>query len=138
MKKIMGFDVGDKRIGVALSDALLITAQGVESYTRKSLEEDLAHLVALYRESGAEAVVCGFPKNMNGTVGPQAKKVEEFMQAFAEKTGARVVYWDERMTTMQAERILLEADVSRGKRRKVIDKLAAVVILQSYLDAGGK
>ncbi|WP_249280095.1 Holliday junction resolvase RuvX [Guopingia tenuis] len=134
-KKIMGLDVGDKRIGIAFSDALRITAQGYETYTRQSESEDVAHIKELFLQQNAESIVCGLPKNMNGTIGPQAEKVRAFAALVEEATGTEIIFSDERLTTVFAERALLEADVSRKKRRKVIDKLAAVTILQGYLDS---
>lgn len=134
-KKIMGLDVGDKRIGIAFSDALRITAQGYETYTRQSESEDVAHIKELLLQQNAESIVCGLPKNMNGTIGPQAEKVRAFAALVEEATGTEIIFSDERLTTVFAERALLEADVSRKKRRKVIDKLAAVTILQGYLDS---
>ena len=134
-KKIMGLDVGDKRIGIAFSDALRITAQGYETYTRQSESEDVAHIKELFLQQNAESIVCGLPKNMNGTIGPQAEKVRAFAALVEEATGTEIIFSDERLTTVFAERALLEADVSRKKRRKVIDKLAAVTILLGYLDS---
>lgn len=134
-KKIMGLDVGDKRIGIAFSDALRITAQGYETYTRQSESEDVAHIKELFLQQNAESIVCGLPKNMNGTIGPQAEKVRAFAALVEEATGTEIIFSDERLTTVFAERALLEAEVSRKKRRKVIDKLAAVTILQGYLDS---
>ncbi|MBC8537736.1 Holliday junction resolvase RuvX [Christensenellaceae bacterium NSJ-63] len=131
----MGLDVGDKRIGIAFSDALRITAQGYETYTRQSESEDVAHIKELFLQQNAESIVCGLPKNMNGTIGPQAEKVRAFAALVEEATGTEIIFSDERLTTVFAERALLEADVSRKKRRKVIDKLAAVTILQGYLDS---
>ena len=134
-KKIMGLDVGDKRIGIAFSDALRITAQGYETYSRQSESKDVAHIKELFLQQNAESIVCGLPKNMNGTIGPQAEKVRAFAALVEEATGTEIIFSDERLTTVFAERALLEADVSRKKRRKVIDKLAAVTILQGYLDS---
>ena len=134
-KKIMGLDVGDKRIGIAFSDALRSTAQGYETYTRQSESEDVAHIKELFLQQNAESIVCGLPKNMNGTIGPQAEKVRAFAALVEEATGTEIIFSDERLTTVFAERALLEAEVSRKKRRKVIDKLAAVTILQGYLDS---
>lgn len=134
-KKIMGLDVGDKRIGIAFSDALRITAQGYETYARQSESEDVAHIKELFLQQNAESIVCGLPKNMNGTIGPQAEKVRAFAALVEEATGTEIIFSDERLTTVFAERALLEADISRKKRRKVIDKLAAVTILQGYLDS---
>lgn len=134
-KRIIGLDVGDKRIGVAVSDLLRITAQGVETYNRVNDEQDVKYFAKMYREMDAEFIVCGLPKNMNGSIGPQAEKVMAFAEKVAEECGAKIVYQDERLTTVMAERVLIDADMSRKKRRKIIDKLAAVTILQSYLDS---
>lgn len=136
-QRIIGLDVGDKRIGISLSDPLRITAQGVETYTRRSEEQDVQYIKELYEKNNAEMIVCGLPKNMNGTIGPQAEKVQGFA-ALLEEQGCKIVFSDERLTTVLAERMLIEADMSRQKRRKVIDKLAAVTILQSYLDTMSK
>lgn len=135
-KRIIGLDVGDKRIGISLSDPLRITAQGIESYTRQDTEEkDIAHIAEFIKKNDVEFIVCGLPKNMNGTIGPQAEKVMAFAEKLSEATGLRIEYSDERLTTVLVERTLIEADMSRNKRRKVVDKLAAVTILQGYLDS---
>lgn len=134
-KRIMGLDVGDKRIGVAVSDLLMITAQGIESYTRKTGEEDIAHLKKLAKDWQVYKVVCGLPVNMNGTIGEQAKKTQEFADNLKEALGMEIDFFDERLTTASAERLLIEADVRRSDRRKVVDKLAAVYILQAYMDS---
>ncbi len=135
MVRIAGLDVGDKTIGVALSDELGWTAQGLEVIRRKGLEQDLARLAEIVKQYGVERWVVGMPRNMNGTYGPRAEVTREFMKVLEERFHLPVDSWDERMTTMAAERVLLEADVSRSKRRQVIDKMAAAVILQGYLDA---
>ena len=132
MKRILGVDIGDKRIGIAASDLLGMTAQGIETYTRTGTN-DAGYIAEKARELGADTVVAGLPLNMNGTEGPAVEKVRAFMDEVA-AAGLNVVFQDERLTTVSAERTLLEADMSRGKRRKVIDKLAAVYILQAYLD----
>lgn len=132
--RIGGLDVGDKTIGVALSDEMGWTAQGLEVIRRKSLEQDLARLGEIARQYGVERWVVGMPRNMNGTYGPRAELTRTFMAQLAEHGGLPVESYDERMTTMAAERVLLQADVSRAKRRQVIDKMAAAVILQGYLD----
>ena len=135
-KRIIGLDVGDKRIGISLSDPLRITAQGIESYTRQDTEEkDIAHIAEFIKKNDVEFIVCGLPKNMNGTIGPQAEKVMAFAEKLSEATGLRIEYSDERLTTVLVERTLIEADMSRNKRRKVVDKLAAVTTLQGYLDS---
>jgi len=131
----MGLDVGEKTIGVAVSDPLGWTAQGVTTIRRRgSLEEDLKAILRLVQEYRVERVVVGLPRNMNGSLGPQAKKVLDFMQALEERLKLPVVPWDERLTTSAAERVLIAADLSRRRRKGVVDRLAAVLILQSYLD----
>ncbi len=137
-KRIMGLDVGDKRIGISLSDPLRITAQGIETYNRRELEEqDIAYICELAKKRDVELFVCGLPKNMNGTIGPQAEKVMSFAEKLSEASGIELEYYDERLTTVMVERTLIEADMSRSKRRKVVDKLASVAILQGYLDNTG-
>lgn len=136
--RIMGLDVGNKTIGVALSDPLGWTAQGLEVIRRDSSgEQELDRLEQLVRDYGVESVVVGLPRNMNGTLGEQGQKVLAFAEKVGRVLGLPVETWDERLSTVTAEKILLAADVSRSKRKKVIDKMAAVVILQSYLDARG-
>lgn len=132
--RIGGLDVGDKTIGVALSDEMGWTAQGLEVIRRKSLEHDLTRLAEIARQYRVERWVVGMPRNMNGTYGPRAELTRVFMAQLAEHAGLPVDPYDERMTTVAAERILLQADVSRAKRKLVIDKMAAAVILQGYLD----
>lgn len=132
MQRIMCVDIGEKRIGIAVSDMLGITAQGVETFTRKG-EGDAQYIVDKAKELGATLIVSGLPLNMNGTEGPAVHKVREFMSG-VEALGQKVAFQDERMTTISAERILIEADMSREKRRKVIDKVAAIYILRGYLD----
>ena len=132
IQRIMCVDMGEKGIGIAVSDLLGITAQGVETYTRKG-ENDAQYIADKAKELGASLIVAGLPLNMNGTEGPAVEKVRAFMSE-VEELGVKVAYQDERMTTMSAERTLIEADMSREKRRKVIDKVAAVYILRGYLD----
>lgn len=132
MKRIMGVDIGEKRIGIAISDPLKITAQGVETYTRKG-DNDEEYIAKRARELGASLIVAGLPLNMNGSEGPSAKMVREFMKKVS-SFGLPVEFIDERLTTVSAERILIEADVSRKKRRQVVDKIAAVYILRTYLE----
>lgn len=133
--RIMGLDIGEKRIGIALSDPLGWTAQGHSVLQRKDLISDLQHLRDLCREYEVESIIVGLPRNMNGTLGPKAMEVQEFANHLAVHTGLGVDFWDERLTTRSAERTLLEADVSRRKRKQVIDKVAAVNILQGYLQS---
>lgn len=136
--RILGLDIGSKTIGVALSDEMGWTAQGLEVIRRKGVENDLRRLAEIIAANMVQKVVAGLPKNMNGTLGPQAKDVQEFMALLAERFNIPVDTWDERLTTVAAERVLIEANMSRAKRKKVIDKMAAVMILQGYLNAGEK
>ncbi|TVX94459.1 Holliday junction resolvase RuvX [Paenibacillus agilis] len=132
--KLIGLDYGDRKIGVAVSDAMGWTAQGVEVIVRRGPEDDLRRLEALVREHGVEEIVLGLPKNMNGTIGPRGEISIAFAETLKESLGLPVHLWDERLSTVSAERTLLEADVSRKKRRQVVDKIAATIILQNYLD----
>ena len=140
--RIIGLDYGTKTVGVALSDPLGITAQGVETITRKEenkLRKTLARIEQIITENTVEKIVVGFPKNMNNTIGPQGEKVLSFvdeLKDFLVKNSfdIEIVMQDERLTTVSAERILIEGIMSRKKRKKVIDKVAATYILQSYLD----
>lgn len=129
----MSLDVGSRTIGIACSDALLMTAQGIETIRRTSLEKDFNRLQELIAEYEVHELVVGMPKNMNGTKGERAEKTEEFVEKMKEVIDLPVTYWDERLSTVMAERQLIAADVSRKKRKSVIDKMAAVVILQGYL-----
>ena len=140
MKKI-GLDVGDKTIGVAVSDALNITAQGIMTIERIGIKKDTAAVIDLIKEHLCDTVVMGLPLKLDGTDSPQTEKVRQFATKFENKLRAermgdvKIVYQDERLTTVMAERVLIDADLSRAKRKKVIDKQAAVIILQSYLDS---
>ncbi|NLY74661.1 MAG: Holliday junction resolvase RuvX [Firmicutes bacterium] len=131
----LGLDVGQRRIGIALSDPLELFAQGYSVLERsQSLNRDLEYLSGVIARETVEGIVIGLPKNMNGTEGPMAEKVRDFGRRLEEKTGLPVIFWDERLTTLAAERTLLEADLSRKKRKQKIDQVAAVFILQNYLD----
>ena len=132
--KILGLDVGSKTIGVAVSDELGIIAQGVTTLKRKGLNHDITQLLKVIEEQRAEKVVMGLPKNMNGSLGPSAKMVLTLLGELEKSVDIPVITWDERLSTVAAERTLLEADMSRKKRKKVIDKVAALIILQGYLD----
>lgn len=132
--RIMALDVGSHTIGIACSDALLMTAQGIETIRRTSLENDFNRLRELISEYEVHELVVGMPKNMNGTKGERAEKTEEFVEKMKAVIDLPVTFWDERLSTVMAERQLIAADVSRKKRKGVIDKMAAVVILQGYLD----
>lgn len=134
--RIMGLDVGNKRIGVALSDPLKLTAQGHCVIERRSLDTDMNRITAICREYQVGIIVVGLPLNMNGTEGPKALEVRTFARKLQNCSGLPVEFYDERLTTKSAERLLINADVSRKKRKQVIDKLAAVNILQYYLDRG--
>lgn len=135
--RIMGLDYGTKTVGVAVSDPLGITAQVVETITRKEenkLRKTCARIEALIAEYGVERIVLGFPKHMNNDIGERAEKALEFRDMLARRTGLEVVMWDERLTTVSAERTLMESGVRRENRKKHIDQIAAVFILQGYLD----
>ncbi|MGN0775584.1 MAG: Holliday junction resolvase RuvX [Candidatus Ventricola sp.] len=133
-KRIVALDVGDRRIGIAVSDPLGVTAQPIETYTRIGYGPDSRHIAEIARRYGTDRILCGLPRNMDGTQGFQVEKVREFA-AKLEELGLSVEYYDERMTTMLAESALLEANMRREDRKKKVDMVAAVVILQSYLDA---
>ena len=135
--RIMGLDYGSKTVGVAVSDALLLTAQAVETISRPQetkLRRTLARIEELCREYEIEKIILGFPKNMN-TIGDRAEKSLEFAEMLKRRTGLPVVMWDERLTTVAAERTLMESGVRREHRKEHIDQIAAVFILQGYLDA---
>ncbi|MEW5738370.1 MAG: Holliday junction resolvase RuvX [Myxococcota bacterium] len=133
--RAVGLDLGTKTIGIAVSDELGLTAQGLKTLERRSLKKDIAELAALAQDLGADRFILGLPLNMDGTEGPRAAATRKFGDALQVETKLPVLYQDERLTTVSAERALLEADVSRKKRRAVIDQVAASLILQSWLDA---
>ncbi|MCI7539985.1 MAG: Holliday junction resolvase RuvX [Veillonellaceae bacterium] len=135
MKRYLGLDIGDRTIGIAVSDPLGLTAQGVETIRRKNLEKDLARLGELMEQYETRSLVSGYPKNMNGTEGDRCEVVKAFLEKVKKQyPDVEIALWDERLSTVAATRSLLEGDVSRKKRKKVIDKMAAVFILQGYLD----
>lgn len=136
--RIIGLDIGTKRIGVAISDELLLTAQGADTILRRDMPKDLAAINDLIIKNGVSELVVGLPLNMNGTHGPKAKEVMEFIEGLLKVVKINVKTWDERLTTVQAQNALLEADMSRAKRKHLADKLAAQIILQSYLDSRKK
>jgi len=139
MQRYLGLDVGDRTIGIAVSDALGITAQGVETIRRTSLEKDIGRLKELMDEYETKSLVLGLPKNMNGTEGDRCEIVKSFFEEVQKAVpGAEAHFWDERLSTVAAAKSLISADVSRGKRKKVIDKMAAVFILQGFLDSLAK
>ena len=135
--RIMGLDYGSKTVGVAVSDELLLTAQGVEIIRRESpkkLRRTYARIEELIAEYQVERIVLGFPKNMNNTEGERCGATREFQAGLARRTGLEVVLWDERLTTAAADRAMTEGGIRREDRKKYVDKLAAVFILQGYLD----
>lgn len=136
--KLLGLDYGDRRIGVAVSDAFGWTAQGIEVVQRRDDASHMQRIAELATLHEVEEVVVGLPKNMNGTIGPRGELCIEFAESLRELLGLPVHLWDERLTTVSAERTLLEADVSRKKRKQVVDKIAAGLILQNYLDSKSK
>ena len=135
--RIMGLDFGSKTVGVAVSDSLLITAQGVEIIRRKEanqLRQTLARIEELIEEYGVEEIVLGMPKNMNATEGERAELTYEFKDKLERRTGLPVFMWDERLTTVAADKAMMEAGVRRENRKDYVDMIAAVLILQGYLD----
>lgn len=135
-ERIIALDVGDKRIGVAVSDLLGVTAQPLETYTRVGYGPDVRHMAQWAEQYQTRRFLCGLPRNMDGTQGAQAQKVRGFAEQL-ENAGFAVSYWDERLTTVTAERALLESNMSRQGRKAKVDMVAAVIILQAFLDAGG-
>lgn len=138
MERILGLDVGDKTVGVAVSDLLQLTAQGLTTIRRESKVKDYAALEDIINEYSIKKVVVGLPKNMNGTIGPQGDKTIKFAEKLKNKFNIELIYEDERLTTMAAEKMLISGDVRRDKRKQVIDKVAATYILQTYLDRQGR
>jgi putative Holliday junction resolvase len=136
--RIMSMDIGSRTIGVAISDELGMTAQGLKTIKRRSMEEDLKEISIIIAQFKIDRIVVGLPKNMDGTIGKQAESVLQWIKAAQEKINIPVETWDERLSTVEASKILLEADLSRKKRKGVIDKLAAVIILQGYLNQSRK
>ncbi|NEW04558.1 Holliday junction resolvase RuvX [Paenibacillus sp. SYP-B3998] len=134
----MGLDYGDKTIGVAISDELGWTAQGLEVIHRRKPGEDFDRLTAIVSQYGVTEIIVGLPKNMNNTIGPRGEIAIAFSEELKQKTNVPVHLWDERLTTVAATRALLEGDVSRKKRKAVIDKMAAQLILQGYMEANMK
>lgn len=133
----MGLDLGSVTCGIAMGDPMGIVARAVETvrFEADQYEECLEKVLAVIQREQPDEIVLGFPKNMNGTVGPRGEVSQQFKAMLEEKVSIPVILWDERLTTKAAERILIQADLSRKKRKKVIDQMAAVQILQSYLDA---
>jgi putative Holliday junction resolvase len=135
--RILGLDVGDRTIGVAVCDPLGLTAQGITTVKRKNEALDIEEIVKICKEYNVESIVSGLPKNMNGTIGPQGEKVQKFCEKLKETLDLPIKMWDERLTTVAANRAMLEGDLSRAKRKKIVDKIAAIYILQGYLDSLG-
>lgn len=136
--RIIGLDYGTKTVGVAVSDALMITAQPLETIERKSankLRQTLARIESIIEEYQAERIVLGYPKNMNNTIGERAEATEQFKEDLERRTGLEVILWDERLSTVEAERILMDTGVRRENRKQYVDKMTAAVILQNYLDS---
>lgn len=134
--RIMSLDLGDKTIGIAASDLMGLIANGVETIRRKGIVNDFKRLEELVNEYEVNKFVVGYPKNMNGSIGERAQKSEDFAKELGKRfKDVEVVLWDERLSTVSAEKVLIEADMQRKKRRKIIDMMAAVVILQNYLDS---
>ena len=132
----LALDIGDKTMGIAASDLLNLTAQGVKTIKRVSIKEDLKQLGELISQYDAKILVIGYPKNMNGTEGERCEMVKNFAEKISKTfPNVKQIFWDERLSTVAAEKNLIAADVSRAKRKKVIDKMAAVYILQGYLDS---
>ncbi len=136
MQRVLALDVGDKRIGIAVSDPLGYTAQGLEVYSRQgNIEQDIKHIVSLAEKYKPVVLLFGMPRNMDGSYGFQSQKVRQLAEAILEVWDGEHVFYDERLSSVVAERVLLEADMRRDKRKQVRDKLAATVILQGYLES---
>ncbi len=134
MERFAGLDVGDKTIGIALSDPMLMIAQNLTTLRRTTLDEDLERTIELLKEHKVTRIIVGLPKNMNDTIGPQAQRVMNFANRLRDISGIPLIYSDERLTTVAAERVLIESKVRREKRKRYVDSIAACIILQTYLD----
>ena len=136
--RILGLDYGSKTVGVAVSDPMLITAQGVEIIRRESegkIRKTYQRIEELCKEYEVEKIVLGYPKNMNGTDGERAQKSLEFKEALERRTGIPVIMWDERLTTVSADNVMMESGIRRENRKEYVDEIAAMIILQNYLEA---
>lgn len=138
--RILGLDVGQKTIGVAVSDPLGFTAQGLTTIRRKNKNQDILEVIEFCEQYNPEVIVVGLPKNMNGSIGFAGEKIKEFTSLLENSLSENnykinIELWDERLTTVAAHRAMLEADLSRAKRKKIVDKMAATYILQGYLDS---
>jgi putative Holliday junction resolvase len=136
--RVIGLDIGEKTIGVAVSDPFGWTAQGIKTVRRVSKEKDVNEIINIIKEYNIERIVAGLPKNMNGSLGHAGDRVKNFCDKLQKKVDMEIIYQDERLTTVAAEKMLIGADVSRKKRKEVIDTVAATYILQSYLDKKSK
>ena len=134
MKRILGLDLGQKTIGVAISDPLGFTAQGLTTIRRSNKEKDIEDLRKICEDYKVETIVIGLPKNMNGTIGPSGELAMAFGKLIEDEFKIEVKFWDERLTTVAAHKAMLEADLSRSKRKKIVDKVSSTYILQGYLD----
>ena len=137
MKKVMGLDYGAATVGVAISDALLMTAQGIEVIRRKQenkLRQTLARIEELIKEYEVDTIILGYPKHLNNSIGERAIKSEEFAERLRQRTGLEVILWDERLTTVAAHQVLSQTKMDYQEKALVVDKLAAILILQGYLD----
>lgn len=132
--RILGLDVGQRTIGVAVCDPLGFTAQGLTTIRRTNKEKDIEEIRKFCNEYNVEVIVIGLPKNMNGTIGPSGEIIMAFGKLIEEELAIEIKFWDERLTTVAATKAMLEADLSRNKRKKIVDKVAATYILQGYLD----
>ncbi len=135
--RILGLDFGSKTVGVAVSDELMLTSQGVEIIRRKSptkLRQTLARIEELVEQYSVEKIVLGYPKNMNGTEGERCEKTKEFKEMLEKRTECEVILWDERLTTVAADRAMIETGIRRENRKEYVDEIAAIFILQGYLD----
>jgi RNAse H-fold protein YqgF len=134
--RILGIDYGDSRIGIAVSDPLGWTAQGLETLEwRDNIKKPIDRILELVRSYGAEKIIIGFPKNMNGTIGPRGEKTQQFIDLLSQETPIGIIKWDERLTTVAASRTMHELGMKTSKKKKVVDQIAAVFILQGYLDS---
>ena len=132
--RILSLDIGDARIGVAISDPLGYTAQGIKTINRVSYRKDIEDIKNICDQYTVEKIVVGLPKNMNGTIGPSGEIIMSFGKLIEEELKVEIKFWDERLTTVAAHKAMLEADLSRSKRKKIVDKVASTYILQGYLD----
>jgi putative Holliday junction resolvase len=136
--RIMGIDYGDKRVGIALSDPLGLMAQGLKTLPNKVYDKMLESIFQIIKEYDVNLIVLGLPKNMNGTIGPRAESVMAFAEALKEKIDVPIHFWDERLSTVEAHKTMIDAGMSRSKRKNKVDSVAAVLILQGFLDFKGR